>query len=83
MSNWRTIDSAPKDGTEFQAWTVLKDGADLEGGIWEPCARFNPESEAFEIWTRVDYDQDGWQTDWFYPTHWQPLPAPPEPSSDT
>lgn len=71
-SGWMTMDSAPKDGTEFQAWIV----AASEG--WEPRCRINPDTEAFEIWGRIDYDADGWST---YPhvtaTHWQPLPPPP------
>lgn len=68
--DWQPIVTAPKDGTEFQAW-IDKYG-------WEPRCRINPESEAFEIWDRVDYDQDGWD---FYPhmipTHWMPHPHEP------
>ncbi len=68
---WQPIESAPRDGTEFQGW-VYKYG-------WEPKCRFDPITESFQIWGRVDYDQDGWD---FYPhmaiTHWMPLPAPPK-----
>lgn len=65
---WRPMESAPKDGTEFQAWT----------NAWEPRCRFNPETGAFEIWGRVDYDMDGWDTyPHLIPTHWQHLPASP------
>jgi hypothetical protein len=72
---WQPIETAPKDGAEFQAWVVDEDG---ERGMWEPKCRYNPDTEAFEIWGRVDYDHDDWDS--YYnltPTHWQPLPAPP------
>ena len=70
---WRTIESAPKDGTEFQAWCVR-----VDHGQWEPRCRFNPKTEAFEIWGRIDYDADGWDVyPAFEPTHWMPFPLPP------
>jgi hypothetical protein len=75
---WQPIETAPKDGSEFQAWLVT----DKVDGFWEPKARFDPESEAFELWGRTDYDQEGWD---IYPdlkpTHWMPLPAPPNAAS--
>lgn len=68
MPDWMLIESAPRDGTEFQAWV----------GHWEPRCRYN-EDGAFEIWGRVDYDMDEWD---FYmhltPTHWMPTPSSPE-----
>jgi hypothetical protein len=72
---WLPIESAPKDGTEFQAWTVLALGH--EDGVWEPRCRFNRDSGAFEVWGRVDYDQDGWDVDRWIPTHWMPEPSAP------
>lgn len=67
---WQPIETAPKDGTQFQAW--------IEKYGWEPHARFNPDSEAFELWGRVDYDKDGWDVyPHMVPTHWMPLPTPP------
>ena len=77
---WHSIDDpehpAPRDGTQFQAWCVHDDGR----GWWEPRARFRPDEEVFEFWGRIDYDAEGWDTlHWSSkPTHWQPLPAPPE-----
>lgn len=69
-AQWRPIETAPKDGTQFQAW--------IEKYGWEPRARFNPDSEAFELWGRVDYDKDGWDVySHMVPTHWMPLPTPP------
>lgn len=70
---WQPIETAPKDGTEFQAWCVY------EGhGWWEPRAKFN-ENETFVVWGRVDYDMEGW--DFLCapnrPTHWMPHPEAP------
>lgn len=76
MTDWKPIESAPRDGTEFQAWIMPEES---DGGYWEPKARFNPDSEVFELWGRVDYDQDGWDCyHWLHPTHWMPLPPPPQ-----
>jgi hypothetical protein len=75
VAGWRTVDSAPRDGTEFQGW-VKSINEPL--GWWEPKCRLNPETEAFEIWDRVDYDQDGWgcygHVD---PVAWMPEPLAP------
>lgn len=69
------LESAPRNGTEFQAW--------LDRGYWEPRCRFNPDSEMFEQWGRVDYDCDGWDaTIGHEPTHWMPLPTPPASGKD-
>jgi len=70
-AEWKPIETAPKDGTEFQAW-VVHNGT----GWWEPRVRFDPDTEMFQIWTRVDYDQDGWENG-YTATHWMPLPPPP------
>lgn len=72
MSDWIDVrkKKPPTDGTEFQAWWSRS---------WQPFARINPENGAFELWGRIDYDQDGWDvfsaSDF---THWQPLPEPPQ-----
>jgi hypothetical protein len=65
-TGWRDIATAPKDGTEFQGWT----------GQWEPRCRFNPETEAFETWGRVDYDENGWEVS-DVATRWMLLPPAP------
>lgn len=63
---WRPIETAPKDGAEFQAWL----------GWWEPRCRFNDDG-AFQVWRRVDYDEDGWDVIEARPTHWLPEPTEP------
>lgn len=71
---WRPIDTAPKDGTEFDVWAVNDEGQSRRicEVSWGPVAD----------WTGKEWD------DWigmrpslhharFEPTHWQPLPIPP------
>ncbi len=72
---WRPIESAPKDGTPLRLFA--------ESLIDED---FNPSGSAEGHWC----DDVGWQaalwndsaeefyTAVIYPTHWQPLPPPPE-----
>ena len=75
---WRGIATAPADGTEFQAWCASDTPQGNRKEWWEPHARINPETEAVELWSRVDYDQDGWETySHISVTHWKPKPAPP------
>ena len=75
VAAWRMLDSAPRDGTEFQGW--VKSAIDPMGW-WEPKCRFNPDTEAFEIWDRVDYDQDGWECYGHVdPVAWMPEPVAP------
>ena len=62
MSEWKTIDTAPRDGTEvLGAWRFML-------GDW-----------CFQI---VKWHQGAWVVTWDFdevePTHWMPLPKPPE-----
>lgn len=72
MSEWQDISSAPKDGTTILgAWRI-------HGAKW---AR-QP------IWFRGTPDKGGrWMLSWdasdVQPTHWMPLPSPPEPTPTT
>jgi hypothetical protein len=70
---WQPIETAPKDGAEFQAWLL---DAGRQHGWWEPRCRFNDDG-AFQVWQRVDYDDDGWDVIEARPTHWLPEPTEP------
>ena len=69
MSEWKPIETAPKDGTLILV--------------------YEPDNESWPIrsarWSQSPYPPGRW--DWFYvyddclgeaPTHWMPLPSPPE-----
>lgn len=67
MSDWRTIDTAPKDGTLVDLWcvhTTFPPGRSANmrwfGGEWREAAPM--------IWGL----NPGWHA-----THWMPLPEPP------
>ena len=73
---WQPIETAPQDGTPFQVWVIRNYEPRL--GFWEPNARFNPETGAFEIWGRADYDLEDYEVfSHLTATHWMPLPDPP------
>ncbi len=73
---WRPIESAPRDGTRV----LLADANDIETGQWRKGISFpNTMTVIPDGWEDDRYDanhtfeQDGKQ-----PTHWLPLPQPPE-----
>lgn len=78
MSEWRTIDSAPKDGTDiiiFVPEQINKFGID---GYTEPSKQAVCSYGYRWSLSNVggyEYDED---IDLERATHWQPLPPPPE-----
>lgn len=72
MSEWKPIDTAPKDGTVVLVYT--KDGCtQMHGGeIW-PCKHFKG-----DWW--VEAGGECYTT--CTPSHWMPLPLPPLNVSD-
>lgn len=67
LSGWQNISTAPRDGSEFQAWWK---------GTWQPRARFDPEYGSFQLWGRTDFDTEGWEV-FEIDGYWQPQPAAP------
>ena len=64
MTDWKPIETAPKDGTEVLVWgygqmSVAKFISGVHGE-WKV------------------YTSDGWYGYDSFPTHWMPLPKPPE-----
>lgn len=73
--NWRSIETVPKDGTEFQAWII---NIDTQFDFWDPRCKFNDDGN-FVTFGRIDYDIDGWEFQpQLLPTHWMSQPDKPE-----
>lgn len=67
---WRPIETAPKDRTVVDLWAMGRRWPDME---WEVTCPSHPDG----VWKRAGtdwYDAMGWLD----PTHWMPLPPPPE-----
>jgi hypothetical protein len=80
---WQPIETAPRDGRAILIWEPSRDERNRmfteDGGYVE----FDHPRYAIGYW-RVFYDGKAWAS-WgdrnnerVNPTHWQPLPAPPE-----
>ena len=83
MSKWQPIETAPKDGTQFMAYQA----DDGRGHSFFAVARMlREEWHAYEPIDGTDtYRREKKSRlvmvpdhHWFKPTHWMPLPAPPE-----
>lgn len=61
---WRPIEAAPKDGTRIICWGPRLSVAECE---WRPAWAGYPAG-----WYRSNQPPE------VHPTHWMPLPAPPE-----
>lgn len=73
-TQWQPIASAPKDGT----WVILSDGKTVAPAYWD-STYFGSDPMWIEYSHRADYQKAEVEN----PTHWQPLPDPPqEPSHD-
>lgn len=77
MSEWRGIETAPRDGTQFIAYgsfpgfQVLRyAGENGTPGDYGPFIWATPDS-VVSVWAET------------VPTHWMPLPAPPAPTQST
>ncbi|NII73960.1 hypothetical protein FHW84_002533 [Dyella sp. SG562] len=78
---WRPISEAPRDGTHILGWS-----ADF-GQRETYMAKYQPGSPGYALWEKGDGLRNiGWEWDEPYansshkwkPTHWMPLPEPPE-----
>lgn len=65
----RPIDTAPKDGTEIDLWSV--------NGRWPECKWDNTRLE-WVHWSLGGFDVMCWCVLGEQVTHWTPIPAPPK-----
>jgi hypothetical protein len=63
---WKTIESAPRDGTDILAW----DGETLTVVCWDESLKATDAPSCWALYNRF-------ATDAVEPTHWMPLPDPP------
>jgi hypothetical protein len=68
MSDWRSIETAPKDGTHISACNIHNPGVPMTT------------VHRFDGGWHLSVNQMGEYSEyvWGPPTHWQPLPEPPE-----
>lgn len=66
MSEWQLIETAPKDGTEVDVWGEYGRNTNViyRDGKWKE-------------WLNVFGTEGYYELD-YEPTHWQPLPEPPQ-----
>jgi hypothetical protein len=70
MSDWQAIESAPMDGTQV---IVYQPAEAPRGGVGQPRRH----RVVIAVWRGYWYVPGG-LTSVRLPTHWMPLPAPPE-----
>jgi len=63
MSEWQPIQTAPKDGSPFLAYTISRAG-------FAPAPSYRIEIASW----KMNY----FHAPWGIPTHWMPMPDPPE-----
>lgn len=70
---WLPIETAPKDGTKVLLGRFIKGFSDINGHI------------AIDYWrSRSEHTFEGWgrfNAQYWPPTHWMPLPSPPDVSN--
>jgi hypothetical protein len=78
MSEWQPIETAPRDGTRLFLWDSHLDLA--ISGMWHVEPTIDNPVQGYEpgwAWWVSDRDYVMWD-DGTSPTHWMPLPKPPQ-----
>lgn len=78
---WRTMDSAPKDGEKVLLWTDSRLSANADKFLLLGCEHFSCVQIGYwedAVNAPLRKEDAGWRTELVgSPTHWMPLPAPP------
>ena len=79
MTEWKPIETAPKDGTHILAYGKVVPDADDDEVItavyWDSSCILCHYWALVAVFSWVEGDD-------FYPTHWMPLPNPPKEKTD-
>lgn len=78
MSDWRPIETAPKDGTSILLWGGQDDNADYVSD--EIAAKMSSPARAWwdgDCWLMTLAEAGCVGVEYINPTHWMPLPAQP------
>ena len=84
MSEWQPIETAPKNGTEVLIWrpdagVLLARYGCLGDWLNENESLTYSDSDLWAgDWFMADFISGGRLSDEYPPTHWMPLPPPPE-----
>ena len=84
MSGWQPIETAPKDGTPFLTFSQDAHAAPREGALGHKSTPMLVMSQMYCDDEPQPVDEHG---DWhdfhgYIPTHWMPLPEPPQTEQD-
>lgn len=72
MSEWKTIDSAPRDGAFIDVFVFYEDSGRRVADV-----KWATPYKGEESWCDWNF-LDGWETLEPQPSHWMPLPEPPK-----
>ena len=67
MSEWKPIETAPRDGSQILKWT----------GRWFACVEWHSRPDHSAFW-EMAHDAQGVYALSGLATHWMPLPEPPK-----
>lgn len=75
VMDWKTIDSAPRDGTSILVYSSIGNPVTMEGVVIAEFWEHQQIDDGNEWWS---VSHDGLGTTCFNPTHWMQLPEPPK-----
>lgn len=75
LPEWQTIDTAPKDGTKILAWNSEYGARETKSETYGEGSIGFSEGRTDRWWQWLE-PKNNWSLKWS-PTHWMPLPAPP------
>ena len=73
VTEWKTIDSAPRDGTRVDLW--VPGIGRVTDAAWQKADHVPLYGWHHQAWYDPEWPEDG--REWVEPTHWMPIPEPP------